>query len=234
MAATKKAASRKTTKTAAKKSAAKKPAKETTGGDKRRARGEESVLRIVNAAIDLIAAEGLGSATMQRIAGEVGATSALVAFHFGNMDNLYRAVLEHINKLYDDLWQKLVQAPGLTAAQRLLGALDCAQTFMQRHPKGVSVLLAFSSDRKSIRLYRKFALPSDRDYLAIGRAQVREIAREGNYQGVDLDIVSESINYLIYGAWLWDHVDPRASRAAAMKTCAMVILQNAFPKHFER
>jgi AcrR family transcriptional regulator len=221
-----------TTKPAARKNATAKARATATNTDKRREKGEASSQRIIDAAIDLIAKEGLGNVTMQRIAAQVGVSSALVVFHFRNMENLYKAVLEHLSKLYDDLWQIHVHGHGLTAAQRLFGALDCAQTFMERYPQGVSVLIAFSGDRKSAQIYRKIALPSDQAYQAIGRRLVDEIAREGKYKNVDLDIINESLNYLIYGAWLWDHINPKASRAAMLRKCALLILCEAFPKHF--
>src|SRR5260221_3657094 len=147
----------------------------TVTADKRREKGEARAQRIINATIDLIAAEGLGRATMQRIATQIGGTSALVVFHFRNMENLYKAVLEHLSALYDAMWQELVEAPRLTAAQRLACALDFAQGFMQRYPKGVSVLIAFSGDRKSLQVYRKIPLPRDRAYLKIRRQPVDEI-----------------------------------------------------------
>jgi AcrR family transcriptional regulator len=200
--------------------------------DKRRKKGEASAQRIINATIDLIAAEGLGKTTMQRIAAQVGATTALVVFHFRNMENLHTAVLEHLGALYEAMWQERVHAPGLSAAQRLSGALDCAQSFMQRHPKGVSVLIAFSGDLKSAQLYRKITLPSDRVYLATGRQLVEEIAREGGYKDIDLDVVSESVNYLIFGSWLWDHVEPKASHAPMLRKCGQLLLEHIFPKHF--
>jgi AcrR family transcriptional regulator len=209
-----------------------KPRAKSAATDKRREKGEASSQRIVDAAIDLIANEGLANVTMQRIAAQVGVSSALVVFHFRNMENLYQAVLEHLSELYDALWERNVNAPGLTNAQRLFGAMDCAQTFMQQYPQGVSVLIAFSGDRKSMRIYRKIALPSDHAYLAIGRKLVDLIAEEGGYRNVDLDVVSESLNYLIYGSWLWDHIDNKASRAPMLRKCAMLLLEQAFPKHF--
>lgn len=64
--------------------------------DRRRERGEASVQRIIDAAIDLIADEGLSSLTMQGIAELAGSSNALVVFHFGNKENLLRAVLQYL------------------------------------------------------------------------------------------------------------------------------------------
>ncbi len=52
--------------------------------DGRRQRGTASAQRIIDATIRLIADEGLGGMTMQRIAQSIGSSNSLVVFHFGS------------------------------------------------------------------------------------------------------------------------------------------------------
>ncbi|TIX18086.1 MAG: TetR/AcrR family transcriptional regulator, partial [Mesorhizobium sp.] len=171
--------------------------------DRRRERGEASVQRIIDATIDLIADEGLASVTMQRIAEQVGSSNALVVFHFRSKENLFRAVLQYLSDRYDELWATLVRAPGLSPVERLLGAVECARGFARQHPKWVSVFVVFSSDRKSMQIYNEIGLPSDLAYTAEARELLIEISRSGGYSGVDIDTLSESLNYLVHGAWYW-------------------------------
>src|SRR4029079_7137260 len=173
--------------------------------DRRRERGEASVQRIIDATIELIADEGLASVTMQRIAEHVGSSNALVVFHFRSKENLFRAVLQYLSDQYDALWITLVRAPGLSPVERALGAIDCGRRFARLHPKWVSVFVVFSSDRKSMQIYNEIGLPSDLAYAAEARDLLIEIARDGGYTGVDIDTLSESLNYLVHGAWYWDH-----------------------------
>ncbi|MCQ8872018.1 TetR/AcrR family transcriptional regulator [Mesorhizobium sp. LMG17149] len=201
--------------------------------DRRRERGEASVQRIIDATIELIAEEGLASVTMQRIAEHVGSSNALVVFHFRSKENLFRAVLQYLSDRYDELWVTLVRAPGLSPVERALGAVDCAQRFARQHPKWVSVFVVFSSDRKSMQIYNEIGLPSDLAYTAEARELLIEISRSGGYTGVDIDTLSESLNYLVHGAWYWDHLNPRGRDTNVLRKTMLLLLHQAFPRHFE-
>ncbi|QND64942.1 TetR/AcrR family transcriptional regulator [Mesorhizobium loti] len=201
--------------------------------DRRRERGEASVQRIIDATIELIAEEGLASVTMQRIAEHVGSSNALVVFHFRSKENLFRAVLQYLSDRYDELWVTLVRAPGLSPVERLLGAVNCAQNFARQHPKWVSVFVVFSSDRKSMQIYNEIGLPSDLAYTAEARELLIEISRSGGYTGVDIDTLSESLNYLVHGAWYWDHLNPRGRDTNVLRKTMLLLLHQAFPRHFE-
>ncbi|TGR32887.1 MULTISPECIES: TetR/AcrR family transcriptional regulator [unclassified Mesorhizobium] len=201
--------------------------------DRRRERGEASVQRILDATIELIAEEGLASVTMQRIAEHVGSSNALVVFHFRSKENLFRAVLQYLSDQYDALWLALVRAPGLTPVERLLGAVDCAQRFARQHPKWVSVFVVFSSDRKSMQIYNEIGLPSDLAYTAEARELLVEIARDGGYGGVDIHTLSESLNYLVHGAWYWDHLNPSGRDTDVLRKTMLLLLHQAFPRHFD-
>ncbi|WP_245264163.1 TetR/AcrR family transcriptional regulator [Mesorhizobium sp. LNHC232B00] len=200
--------------------------------DRRRERGEASVQRIIDATIELIAEEGLASVTMQRIAEHVGSSNALVVFHFRSKENLFRAVLQYLSDRYDELWVTLVRAPGLSPVERLLGAVDCAQRFARQHPKWVSVFVVFSSDRKSMQIYNEIGLPSDLAYTAEARELLIEISRSGGYTGVDIRTLSESLNYLVHGAWYWDHLNPSSRDTDVLRKTMLLLLHQAFPRHF--
>lgn len=201
--------------------------------DRRRERGEASIQRIIDATIDLIAEEGLTSVTMQRIAKLVNSSNALVVFHFGSKENLFRAVLQYLSDQYEDLWSKRARAPDLSPAQRLLGALECAQQFARQHPKWVSVFVVFASDRKSMQIYHEISLPGDLAYNAESRELIAEIARDGGYEAIDPDTLSEGLNYLIQGAWFWDHLYPPDGKSEALRKTVLMVLHQVFPRHFD-
>jgi AcrR family transcriptional regulator len=201
--------------------------------DRRRERGEASVQRIIDATIDLIAEDGLASLTMQRIAKQVNASTALVVFHFQSKENLFRAVLQYLSEQYDHLWDTMVRAPGMTPVQRLMGAVDCAQRFGRLHPNWVSVFVVFASDRNSMQLYHEIGLPGDLGYNAESRDLIAEIARNGGYDAVDPETLSEGLNYLVHGAWFWDHVNPPAADSDVFRKTVLRLLHQAFPRHFD-
>lgn len=201
--------------------------------DRRRERGEASVQRIIDATIDLIAEEGLASVTMQHIAEHVGSSNALVVFHFRSKENLFRAVLQYLSDQYDELWASLVRVPGLSPVERLLGAVECAQRFARQHPKWVSVFVVFSSDRKSMQIYNEIGLPSDLSYNAEARDLLIEIMHSGGYTDVDPNTLAESLNYLVHGAWIWDHLNPPAGNSDVLRKTMLMLLHQAFPRHFD-
>jgi AcrR family transcriptional regulator len=205
---------------------------ETAPRDGRRLRGEDSAQRIIEATIDVIAENGLSGVTMQRIAARVGSSNALVVFHFGTKENLFRAVLQYLSDQYDDLWTKMVRLPDIPPEQRLLRAMDCARHFTRQHPRWVSVWVAFSGDRKTIQLDRMISLPNDRGYVTEARALIDAIARAGGYVDVDADTLSAGLNYLVQGAWFWDSVNPDEAGKDTLHKTALMLLRHVFPRHF--
>ncbi|PSJ58872.1 TetR/AcrR family transcriptional regulator [Mesorhizobium soli] len=200
--------------------------------DRRHLRGQASAQRIIDTTIRLIAEEGIASVTMQRIADHIGSSNALVVFHFGTKEKLFRAVLEYLNDQFARLWQETVLLPGLTAPERIVAAIDCARHFRRQHPDWVAVWVLFSSDRQTVQLDRMISLPSDREYLAQTRDFLAEVAREGGYEGVDIETLAEGLNYLVQGAWYWDTFNPDAIRSDALHKTAMALLRQVFPRSF--
>lgn len=200
--------------------------------DRRHLRGQASAQRIIDTTIRLIAQEGMANVTMQRIAGEVGSSNALVVFHFGSKHKLFRAVLEYLNDQFARLWDSMVNSPGLSAEARVIASIDCARHFRNQHPDWVSVWVLFGSDRQTMQLDRLISQPSDRAYLAQSRALLAEVAREGGYENVDADTLAEGLNYLVQGAWYWDTFNPDTVRSEALHKTAMALLRGAFPNSF--
>jgi AcrR family transcriptional regulator len=200
--------------------------------DRRHLRGQASAQRIIDTTIRLIAEEGMAAVTMQRIAGEIGSSNALVVFHFGTKEKLFRAALEYLNDQFARLWQETVRRPDLSAPRRIVAALDCARHFRGRHPDWVSVWVLFGSDRQTLQLDRQISLPNDHAYLAETRALLAEVAREGGHEDVDTETLAEGLNYLVQGAWYWDTFNPDQVRSDALQKTAMTLLREAFPGSF--
>ncbi|WP_246723488.1 TetR/AcrR family transcriptional regulator [Rhizobium sp. ARZ01] len=200
--------------------------------DRRHLRGLASAQRIIDTTIRLIAEDGIAGVTMQRIAEQIGSSNALVVFHFGTKEKLYRAVLEYLNDQFARLWQETVLLPEHSAAERIVAAIDCARDFRRQHPDWVTVWVVFSSDRQTGQLDRMISLPSDHAYLAQTREFLAEVARDGGYEGVDVDTLSEGLNYLVQGAWYWDTFNPDRIWSDALHKNAMTLLRQAFPRSF--
>lgn len=200
--------------------------------DRRHLRGLASAQRIIDTTIRLIAQDGIAGVTMQRIAEQIGSSNALVVFHFGTKEKLFGAVLEYLNDQFARLWRETVLQPELSAAERIVAAIDCARDFRRLHPDWVAVWVLFSSDRQTAQLDRLISTPSDHAYLAQTREFLADVARDGGYEGVDVDTLSEGLNYLVQGAWYWDTFNPDRIRPEALHKNAMTLLRQAFPHSF--
>ena len=95
------------------------------------------------------------------------------------------------------------------------------------------MFVVFSSDRKSMRIYNEIGLPSDLAYTAEARELLIEISRSGGYTSVDIDTLSESLNYPVHGAWYWDHLNPSSRDTDVLRKTMLLLLHQAFPRHFE-
>lgn len=208
------------------------PGERATPPDRRRLRGDASAQRIIDATIEVIADEGLAAVTMQRVAAKVGSSNALVVFHFGSKDNLFRAVLQFLSDQFELLWTQMVRSPDLPPEDRLRAAIDCAQHFTRQHPKWVSAWVVFGSDRRALQVDRMISLPNDLTYKTEVRGLIEDVARNDGYLGVDADTLAECLNYLVQGAWYWDNANPDAVRPGAMRKGALMLLAQVFPRHF--
>ncbi len=200
--------------------------------DGRRERGTASAQRIIDTTIRLIAEDGIGGVTMQRIAAAIGSSNALVVFHFGSKDNLLRAVIQYLNDQFDQMWQTMVNAPGLDAVQRVLGAIDCARHFSRQHPDWVAVWVKVGGDRQTMQADRMISTRNDLAYNAEVRALLAEIIESGGYEGADPDVLAAGLNYLVQGAWYWDNAFPEEKKSDAMRKSALMLLSYALPRHF--
>jgi AcrR family transcriptional regulator len=192
----------------------------------------DSVQAIIDVTIDLIAAEGLSHITIQRVAERARVSTALVVFHFRSKENLLRSVLQFLDRQFDQDWDRLVRDESLPLAVRVAGTVACAEQFARNHPKWVSVWIAFCGDRKAVALYRKTTLPHDWAYNHEARALMSRLAQEGGYAGIDTDELSERTNCMIFGTWLWCHLNPRRRKSHLLRINAMSLLEQAFPRHF--
>lgn len=200
--------------------------------DRRHLRGQASLQRIIDATIALIAEEGLTGVTMQRIAKRVGSSNALVVFHFGTKEQLFRAVIEFLNDQYARHWDAEVRRPGLTTPERLVATLDCARSFMQQHPDWVAAWVIFGSDRQTMMIDRTVSLPTDRAYVDEVRGMLAEIARSGGHDTVDVDSLAEGMNYMVQGAWYWDTINLDHPPSDALRRTCLMLLCQSFPQEF--
>ncbi len=80
--------------------------------DKRAARGQETRLRILDAARQMLVEHGAGGTSTRSVAEEAGVPLSLVHYHFGGKQGLLVAVLERENSELLERQRALYAAPG--------------------------------------------------------------------------------------------------------------------------
>lgn len=85
--------------------------------------------RILDAACDVISANGIEDVRIARIATVAGVSPALVHYHFATREALLTEALEHSFELLGDLRTTSADAEGWTAAQRLGWMIDQSLPF---------------------------------------------------------------------------------------------------------
>jgi AcrR family transcriptional regulator len=82
------------------------------GTDQRRESGLRTRTRLMDAALDLIAARGEGEVTLRELTDTAGANVSAVSYHFGSLKALCDAAIEHALERYLDAQEKAVSALG--------------------------------------------------------------------------------------------------------------------------
>jgi len=90
--------------------------------------------RLLDAAVRLIAREGIDNVRIARIATEAGVSAGLVHYHFASRDALLEEALEHSYERAGDLRLAAFEEGRATAAQRLAAMIDqCLPTDRALH-----------------------------------------------------------------------------------------------------
>lgn len=200
--------------------------------DGRAARGAESAARLVAAAVSILAAQGATGLTLARVAEQVGSSNALVVFHFGSKSGLVRAVLTQLAADYREVWNDLVERPGLDAEARLRAAVGCAGEFARRHPDKVAAWVALGLDGQGAGADLEISGAEDLRYLVRVRQIIADLAAETGEGRAQADALADGLNYLVHGAWYWHHMGPGRGQPPNVRPAAMLLLAQVFPGRF--
>jgi AcrR family transcriptional regulator len=83
---------------------------ESAKADQRRATGERTQARLMDAALDLLAERGEDGVTLRELTDAADANVAAVSYHFGSLKSLFDAAIEHALERYLDAQRTAVSA----------------------------------------------------------------------------------------------------------------------------
>src|SRR5882724_1140590 len=118
--------------------------------DQRRATGERTQARLMDAALDLLAERGEEGVTLRELTDAADANVAAVSYHFGSLKSLLDAAIEHALERYLDAQQAAVSAVSPEATLEELAAAFARPM--------ISALTKGGRDRAAIRIVARAAI----------------------------------------------------------------------------
>lgn len=197
--------------------------------DKRRERGVESRRLILQSAVSTIAALGLGSMTLDRVAGTAGISRALVVFHFKSKNKLLEEVLNYLGKAYAEGWDALTKDQQASNLDKLLHLIDYDIDFAYQNPKYVSAWHAFWGESKGNQLYQNLSFPRDEEHAHDMEDLVAAIIDEGGYDPGEAEPISMAIGAMLFGVWVESHLSLDPDDCEKYKRAIRILLCKVFP-----
>jgi AcrR family transcriptional regulator len=123
---------------------------ESAKADQRRATGERTQARLMDAALDLLAERGEEGVTLRELTDAADANVAAVSYHFGSLKSLFDAAIEDALERYLDAQQAAVSAVPREATLEELAAAFARPM--------ISALTKGGRDRAAIRIVARAAI----------------------------------------------------------------------------
>ncbi|MGC9369657.1 MAG: TetR family transcriptional regulator C-terminal domain-containing protein [Paracoccaceae bacterium] len=207
----------------------------TSAGSKKKPRTAPPEVRrkqLIDATITCISKRGISGTTLSDVTKEAGLSLGLVNFHFKNKDALLAETLKTLAEEHRALWMRALKRDELTAADKLRVMVDA-----QFHPricsrKKLAVWFAFFGEAAHRRSYRLSSAHIDIERQEISADLCRQIIAEGDYDGVDAEGVSLTLESLFDGFWLNMLMYPAKFRREDAAHRVLSYLSTVFPMHF--
>ena len=173
---------------------------------------------LVAAAVRVIAAHGVGAATVARISAEAGVSRGLISHYFAGKDDLLRATYRQLTDELAAETARIARARGETAQAKLRAAVEAAFQPPVFAADKIAVWLAFWAEAR----YRPSLGALNRELYRGYRATIaRLMAEAARERGAMLDAhrAAVALTALIDGLWLEWTLDREAfSRTEALGT----------------
>ena len=197
--------------------------------DKRRVRGLESRSQILQAAIDSIAALGLGSLTLDRVAERAGISRGLVVFHFKSKSKLIEEVLNFLGKQYADGWYKALNQDSSSNLEKLLQLVEYDVRFCYRHPDYISAWHAFWGEARGNMLYQNLSLPRVERYASEFEQLLAAMIEDAGQDPQELPLIASGLTAILFGVWVESHIYPEPENCEMYLESLRLYLGRNFP-----
>ena len=191
-------------------------------------RGEESRKVILQSAIDSIAAFGLGSMTLDRVAERAGISRGLVVFHFKSKSKLLEEVLNYLGKQYEKGWNEVSETEADSAIEKVLALIDYDIRFAYENPKYVSAWHAFWGEAKGNMLYHNISFPRDISREDQLEELISSALKEQGGDSAEAGTITMGITAMMFGVWVESHLNPDSNDCDRYMQVARFFLKKCF------
>jgi len=200
----------------------------------RQDRAVERRRSLIDAAIAVMAREGILGITMSDIAEEAGCSYGVVSFHFKSKDNLLLSALEFLVEEYDQVLQKALAGAAPSPAARLLAMLDADFDPRIANAKRVAVWTAFWAEAPRKAGYRERCAELKQRYREVSETLVTELVAAQQTGALDGKSIALGLDAMIDGFWISNQLlgSGNASGREDAKRACRTYLQAFFPTAF--
>jgi TetR/AcrR family transcriptional regulator, transcriptional repressor of bet genes len=202
----------------------------------RKQRSEERIAErrhsITQAAITVIAREGLPGVILADVAREAGCSYGVVSFHFKSKDRLLLAALDALMLEYREAWLACSDAHANTIS-KLTALIDLDFASSITDARFIAVSTAFWAEAARNAEYRKRLKALTRAYLDRLELLIKDLAAQ-ELPILDYRLIALGFSTLVDGLWLNIQVDDDgrdSSRTIGRQICKSY-LQAYFPRTF--
>jgi AcrR family transcriptional regulator len=172
------------------------------------ARGRVSRERILDAAVAVVANEGLRSTTLDSVCRRAGVPKTSVYWHFGSKDGLLAALVERVAGEWTDAIERQAYAAGPDPFERLDRAFDAMRAILLEKPHLLRLLLTLTFEPVRVSASTRAALRRASARAESAITQGIEDTLGGSLPG--LDLVANLILAMLQAASVRMLIDPRA------------------------
>ena len=183
---------------------------------------------LIEAAISVIADEGLSHLTLSKVAGQAGLTAAMVNFHFKGKADLLLATLSHISTEFRKRVLESVETAGQDPRTRLEAIIEANFQPDIADPKKAAVWYAFWGESQAREEYQAICGAHDQSYrdlvVSLFESALGEAAPVA-------EALAEGLIGLLDGQWQTLLGDPAGFDRSKANTLARAYLKSVLPDH---
>lgn len=201
-------------------------------GSRRSENRERRRDQLISATIRCISRKGISGTTMANVASVAGLSQGIVNLHFETKDNLLSQTLQFLADEYKALFEKTLEKSGPGASGKLLALmqLDLRPSVCDRQK--LAVWFAFWGEAKAVPTYQKICAEHDVGYDEVVSDLCAQIIRDGGYDGVTAEQVTDALSSMTDGLWLSCLIHPKTWNRHAAMSAVYSYLQSVFPGHY--